>query len=136
MLYSNVHTANRTAPYSYTFIQGLCVCAPSLSHVRLFVTPWTMAGQAPLSMELFRQEYWSGLPFSSPVDLSDPGIKPAPPALAGGFLTTAPPGKPVKAKASIFLIPLLLLQRHTHTHPILYLENTFHTLHFVFHFKM
>ena len=59
-----------------------------LSHVRPFVTPWTVACQAPLSMEFSRQEYWSGLPFPSPGDLSDPGIKPMSPALAGGFLTT------------------------------------------------
>ena len=58
-----------------------------------FVTPWTVACQAPLSMGFPRQEYWSGLPFLSPGDLPDPGIKPlspASPALAGGFLTTEP----------------------------------------------
>ena len=46
-------------------------------------------------MELSSQEYWSGLPFSSPADLPDPGIKPMSPALAGGFLTAEPPGKPM-----------------------------------------
>ena len=50
-----------------------------------FVTPKTRARQAPLSMEFLRQEYWSGLPFPSPGDLSNPGIKPGSPALAGGF---------------------------------------------------
>ena len=45
-------------------------------------TPWTVACQAPLSMEFSRQEYWSGLPFPSPGDLPDAGIKPASPALA------------------------------------------------------
>ena len=63
----------------------------SLSHVRLLVTPWTVAHQAPLSMGFSNQEYWSGLPFPSPGDLPDPGIKPASlssPALAGGFFTT------------------------------------------------
>ena len=55
---------------------------------------WTVARQAPLSMEFFNQEYWSGLPFPTPGDLPDPGIKPGSPALAGGFLTTEPPGKP------------------------------------------
>ena len=58
--------------------------------------PWTVAHQTPLSMELFRQEYWSGLPFPSPGDLPNPGIKPASlvsPALAGGFFITVPPGK-------------------------------------------
>jgi len=58
-----------------------------LSHVQLFATPWTVAQQAPLSME-------SGLLFTSPGDLPNPGIKPTSPALAGGFFTTEPPGKP------------------------------------------
>ena len=59
-------------------------------------TPWTVGSQAPLSMECFRQEYWSGLPFHVPGDLPDPGTEPASPvspALAGGFFTTAPRGK-------------------------------------------
>ena len=49
----------------------------SLSRVRHFVTLWTIAYQAPLSMGFSRKEYWSGLPFPSPGDLPDPGIKPA-----------------------------------------------------------
>ena len=53
----------------------------SLSHVRLFVTPWTVAHQTPPSMEFSRQEYWSGLPFPSPGDLPEPGIEPRSPAL-------------------------------------------------------
>ena len=60
------------------------------------MTPWTVACQAPLSMEFFRQEYRSGLPFPPPGHLPDPGIKPesaAAPALPGGFFTTEPPGK-------------------------------------------
>ena len=52
----------------------------------LFVTPWTIAYQAPLSMEFFRQKYWSGLPFPSPADLPDPGIKPRSPALESDSL--------------------------------------------------
>ena len=52
---------------------------------QLFVTPWTVAHQAPLSVGFSRQEYWSGLPFPSPEDLPDPGIEPMSPALAGGF---------------------------------------------------
>ena len=48
-------------------------------HIRLFVTPWTVAQQAPLSMGFFRQEYWTGLPFPSPGDLPDPGIEPVSP---------------------------------------------------------
>ena len=55
--------------------------------------PWTVARQAPPSMGFPRQENWSGLPFPSPGDLPDPGIKSKSPALAGGFFTTEP-GKP------------------------------------------
>ena len=63
----------------------------SLSRVRLFVTPWTVAHQAPPSMVFFRQEYWSGLPFPSPGDLPNPRIKPRPPALQADPLTSEPP---------------------------------------------
>ena len=72
-----------------------------LSHVwnelglsQLFATLWTVALQAPLPMGSSRQEYWSGVPFPSLGDLPKSGIKPRSPALAGGFLTTEPPGKP------------------------------------------
>ena len=61
------------------------------------MTPWTIARQAPLSMGFSRQEYWNGLPFLSPGDLPDPGIKPASPespALVGRLFTTESPGKP------------------------------------------
>ena len=54
--------------------------------VQLSVTLWTRAHQAPLSMELFRQEYWSGLPFPSPGDLPNPEIKPMSPTLQADFL--------------------------------------------------
>ena len=63
-----------------------------LSCLRLCATPQTVALQAPLSMGFSRQEYWSGLPFPTPGDLSNPGIKPTSltsPALAGGFFTTS-----------------------------------------------
>ena len=66
-----------------------------LSCVWLFATPWTVAHQAAQSMAFSREEHWNRLPFSSPEDLSDPGIKPASPALAGGFLTTEPPGETI-----------------------------------------
>ena len=65
----------------------------SLSHVRLFATPWTVAYQAPPSMGFSRQEYWSGLPFPSPGDLPDPGIKPRSPALQADTLPSEPSGK-------------------------------------------
>ena len=60
----------------------------SLSCVRLFATPWTVASQAPLSMGFSKQEYWSRLPFPSPGDLPDPVIDPLSPTLAGRFFTT------------------------------------------------
>ena len=65
-----------------------------LSHVRLFATPWTAAYQAPPSMAFSRQEYWSGLPFSSPGDLPDPGLTPRSPTLQAGAVPSEPPGKP------------------------------------------
>ena len=69
------------------FLSHTCM----LGCVRLFVTPWTVAHQVPLSMEFSRQEYWSGLRFPPPGDFPDPGIKPESPmspALAGRFFTT------------------------------------------------
>ena len=71
-----------------------CVHAQSLTCVQLFATPWTVAHQAPLSMQFSRQEYWSGLPFPSERNLPDPGIEPRPPALAGEFFNTEPQGSP------------------------------------------
>ena len=65
----------------------------SLSCVQLFATPWTVTLQAPLSMGFSRQEYWSVLPFPSPGDLPDPGIKPKSPALQANSLLSEPPGK-------------------------------------------
>ena len=60
------------------YIKGL---VKSLSHVRLFVTPWTVDCQAPPSMGFSKQEYWNRLPFPSPGDPPNPGIKPVSPAL-------------------------------------------------------
>ena len=66
----------------------------SLSCVRLFAAPWTVAYQAPPSMEFSRQEYWSGLPFPSPGDLPNRGIEPGSPCLQADTLPSEPPGKP------------------------------------------
>ena len=74
-------------------IQKVTAKVKSLSRVRLFVTPWTVAHQAPLSMGFSRQEYWSGLPFPSPGDLPNPGIKPGSPALQADALSSEPPGE-------------------------------------------
>ena len=64
-----------------------------LSHVQLFVTPWTVARQAPLSMGYFKQEYWSGLPFPPPGNLPNPRNEPVSPALTSGFFTTETQGR-------------------------------------------
>ena len=90
----------------------MCVYAHALSHVHLFAFPWTIACQAPLSMEFSRQEYWSGLPFHSPGDCPDSGIKPVPPAfpaLAGAFFTTVPPEKPLNSEISRSIVLQLLV---------------------------
>ena len=60
---------------------------------QVFATTWSVAHQAPLSMGFSRQEYWSGLPFPSPEDLPDPGIKPRSPALQADSLPTELCGK-------------------------------------------
>ena len=75
-----------------------------------FVTPWTVVHQAPLSVGFSRQDYWSGLPFPLPGDLSDPGTEPespASPALAGGFFILASPGKTTYALADMNFISML-----------------------------
>ena len=63
------------------------------SCVLLFATPWSVAHQAPQSMEFSRQEYWSGLPFSSPGDLPNPGIESGSPTLQADALSSEPPRK-------------------------------------------
>ena len=63
--------------------QAACMSAQSLSRIGLFATPWTVAHQAPPSMEFSRQEHWSGLPFPPPGDLPDPRIEPTSPACIG-----------------------------------------------------
>ena len=67
------------------------------------VTPWTVALQAPLSMGFPNQEYWSGLSFSPPRELSDPGIEPASPALAGRFSTLSHQGNPIQYTIHIYI---------------------------------
>ena len=92
----NLQMSNKHVKIFSTYL--VIEVAQSLSHVRLFVTPWTVAHQTPPSMEFSRQEYWSGLPFSSPGDLPNPGIELRSPTLqedslpaAGGFFTREAP---------------------------------------------
>ena len=75
----------------------------------LFATPWTVAHQASTSMEFSRQEYWSGLPFPSPGDLCDPGIKHRSPALHADALLSEPPGKFVEEWVSVVGVGLIQL---------------------------
>ena len=93
-----------------------------LNRVQLFVTPWTVAHQAPLSISFFRQEYWSGLPFPSPGDFPDPGIELASlasAALAGRFFTTnapwealhiAEPGSESRDSHALLVTPTVVFQ--------------------------
>ena len=84
------------------FFLCVCVCAhvcvlSLFSRVRLCVTPWNVARQAPLSTGFSRQEHWGGLSCPPPEDLPDPGIEPAAlmsPASAGGLFATSAPGSP------------------------------------------
>jgi len=81
--------------YSMCFII-LLVCVHVLSHVWLFVTPWIVTLQTPLSIEFSGQEYWSRLPFPTPGGLSTPGIEPTSftaLVLGDGLFTTVPHGK-------------------------------------------
>ena len=80
-----------------------------LGGVQFFVTLWTVARQAPLSMGFSRQEYWSGLPFPSPGDLPNPGIKPRSPMLQADALSSEPPG----SAPNLHLHPILCISQQT-----------------------
>ena len=83
-----------------------CCCCLVTKPCLTLVTPWTVAKQALPSMGFSRQEYWNGLPFPSPGDPPDPGIKPFP-ALATGLFTREPPGKPICECAVLGLVTQL-----------------------------
>ena len=110
---------------SHCFEYCACVrvCMPScFSQVRLSVTLWTVACQAPLSVGFSRQEYWSGVPFPLSGDLPNPGIKSISlesPALVGGFFTTEPPGKPFPLTliSNMPFSPVLLCSYQFTLHP-------------------
>ena len=94
-----------------------------LSCVRLFATPWTVAYQAPPSVEFSRQEYWSGLPFPSPGDLPDPGIEPGSPSLQADTLTSEPPEKPIYTYTYIHTYTHTHTYIHTHTNICMYIHT-------------
>ena len=102
-------------PCLFSLLPVLKVKVKSLSRVQLFATRWTVASQAPPSMALFRQEYWSGLPFPSPGDLPDPGIEPGSPALQADALPSQPPGKSILGLPKLPLYPLCLREEFRHS---------------------
>ena len=79
--------------YNKAYLTHMQHVLSHFSHVRLFVTPWTIACQASLSMGFSRQEYWSGLPWLPPGDLLNSGIKPRSPTLQADSSLAEPPGK-------------------------------------------
>ena len=81
-------------PHNLSFVKTTEVKWKSLSCTRFFATLWTVAHQAPPSMEFSRQEYWSGLPCPPPAHLPDPGTEPMPPTLQADSLPPELPGKP------------------------------------------
>ena len=95
IIHDIIHIFNVIYKYVIIYILISEVKVKSLSRVRLFVTPWTVAHQAPPSMEFSRQEYWSVLPFPSPEYLPNPRIEPGSPALQADALLSEPPGKPL-----------------------------------------
>ena len=84
------------------FLCLLLCCAWLFSRVQLFVTPWIVACQVPLSMGFSRQKYWNELPFPSPGDLPNPGVEPRSPTLQVDSLTSEPPRKPHHLWRSIY----------------------------------
>ena len=96
---SSVVTLFKHTLFLYSYLNSVRfnikkVKVKSLSHVSLFGPLWTVACQAPLSVGFSRQEYWSGLPFSSPKELPDPGIKLGSPALQADSFPSEPSGNP------------------------------------------
>ena len=113
-IYIYTHTHIHTHIHMCTQICNVYACMKrkSVSHccAQLFVTPWTVAYQAPPSKEFSREEYWSGLPFPSPGDLPDPGIESGFPALQVDSVLSEPPRKPC------FTCMLLTYMYNIHMH--------------------
>ena len=90
--------------FMYLVSFWLCWVIVVLSCVWFFVTLWTVACQAPLSLGLYKQEYWSGLPFLSPGDLPNPGIRPRSPAMQVNSSPSEPAGKSLCCHVSFSLV--------------------------------
>ena len=104
--------------YIHTWVLGAkwCMLLLLVSHfscVQLCVTPWTIAHQAPLSMRFPRQEYWSGLPFPSPGDLLNPGIKPVSPAWQAEPLPLNHQGSPSNIYVASIMQMFFIFQLYT-----------------------
>ena len=93
--YSPLLTISLDSPVVFVCTSKKRKKVKSLICVRLFASPWTVTYQGPLSIGFSRKEYRSGLLFSSPGDLPNPGVEPVSPVLSDGFFTTEPPGKPI-----------------------------------------
>ena len=105
--------------------QSVC---QSLNHVRLFVTPWTVALQALSFMKFSRQEYWSGLPLSSPGDLPNPGIEPGSPTLQVDSLPAEPQRKPKDTGVgSLSLLQCIFLNQESN-HSLLHCKQILYQL--------
>ena len=110
------------------------ICIHTFSRVRLFSIPQTVAHQSSLFMEFSRQEHWSGLPFPSPGDVPNPGIKPAFPGscIAGRFFITEPPGKrPYSSQSHCLWQRLMYIPLNLHS---LVFQDTTDRLHFPVYF--
>ena len=97
-LFPFLHRGDPSDMFRVYHLAPLCsceieICVSRFRRIQLFATPWTAARQAPLSLKFSRQEYWSGLPFSSG-DLPDPGVEPRCPPFQADSLTSEPLGKP------------------------------------------
>ena len=106
-----------SCPHKWSFVYDKDFCFESISCSfvsKLFVTPWTVANQAPPSMGFSRQEYWNGLPVPSPGDLPNTGIEPCSPALKANSLSSESQGKPLFWEGGCWIPApaFLLYQRH------------------------
>ena len=95
--------------FFYYFDRSVALSSQSLSHVRLFATPWTIGHRAPLSTWFSRQEYWSGLPFPSPGDLPDSGVEPMSPALQESSLPLSPLWSPDRSVMQQKILAFVIL---------------------------
>ena len=95
-------TCLHSIPWDLPSFSLVCACSVTWVISNSFVTPWTVAREAPLCMGFSRQEHWSGLPFPSPGDLPDLETEPGSPALQANSLPTEPPGRPFPSIPSAY----------------------------------